>query len=80
MRSVNLIRAPLTALLPQTFDTAGLGAANRRALLNEVRLLASLSEHPHIVAFKDTFLTRDRQFFCVAMELLTGGTLSDMLK
>lgn len=63
----------------QTFDTAELGAANRSALLNEVRLLAAL-EHPHIVAFKNTFLTRDRQHVCVAMELLRGGTLGDMIK
>ena len=78
-RCIPLCLSRLFAYPPQIIDTAELGAANRRALLNEVRLLAAL-EHPHLVAFRDTFLTRDRQLFCVATELLTGGTLSDMLK
>lgn len=63
----------------QIFDTMELCAINRSSLLNEARLLAALP-HPHIVAFKDTFLTRDRQFVCLAMELLTGGTLAELLK
>lgn len=71
--------SPVSRLLVQAFDTAELNAANAAGLLNEVRLLAAL-RHPHIVAYKDTFLTGDRQFVCVAMELLTGGTLADLIK
>lgn len=60
------------------FDTLGLTAFSRDALLNEVQLLARL-DHPHIVQFREAYLG-ERHKLCVVMDLLTGGTLADLVR
>lgn len=64
---------------PQVFNTRGLDPARRKDLLNEVLLLAAL-DHPHIVRFREAFLSTERQELCVVTELLTGGTLADLIR
>ena len=51
-----------------------------RILLNEVQLLAVMSDHPHIVQYKDSFLSSDQERLNVVMELLQGDTLHQHIR
>lgn len=46
----------------------------RENALNEVRILASISD-PYIVGYKEAFLDEDSQSLCIVMEFATDGDL-----
>lgn len=46
--------------------------------MNEVRLLASLEPHAHVVHCLEGFM--DGQHLCIVMELLPGGELFDVIQ
>ena len=62
----------------QVFDNVDNSAADWRGLLREMVLLSTL-DHPHVVKFKEAYLSSDGTA-CVVMELLRGDTLAETLK
>lgn len=46
--------------------------------LNEVRILASIND-PHIVAYKEAFLTDNPSALCIVMEYADGGDLYEKI-
>ena len=58
-------------------ETEALGYAEQRAMLEEVRLLASL-RHPNLVCYYEAFVDHCR--LCVVMQLVSGGDLSTVLQ
>eukprot|EP00887_Chlorella_sp_A99_P003610 scaffold7.g3610.t1 len=58
-------------------ETAGLGYADQRAVLEEARLLASL-HHPCVVEYFEAFVDHHR--LCVVMEYVRGADLAAVLR
>jgi len=58
-------------------ELALLTPRERRAAINEVRLLASL-QHPYIIRYYESILIEG--FLCIVMEYAKNGDLSDMIK
>ena len=51
----------------------------REACRVEVELLRRLN-HPNIVGYKESFLTRNKESLCIVMEYCDGGDLCDLIK
>ena len=62
-------RSPLLAPNPQ----------DREATKIEVDLLRKLN-HPNIVGYKESFLTRTKETLCIVMTYCDGGDLADVIK
>ncbi|GAB4813400.1 hypothetical protein N2152v2_000446 [Parachlorella kessleri] len=50
----------------------------RWVAVNEVRILASLDPHPHVVSCMEGFL--DGDYLCIVMEYMPGGELADIIQ
>ena len=59
-------------------DMAQLEEALRWSAVNEIRILASLDPHPHVVNCYEGFLDGDH--LCIVMELMGGGELADIIQ
>ena len=46
--------------------------------MNEIRILASLDPHPHVVNCMEGFL--DGDYLCIVMEYMPGGELADIIQ
>ncbi len=50
----------------------------RWVAVNEIRILASLDPHPHVVNCMEGFLDGDH--LCIVMEYMPGGELADIIQ
>jgi NIMA (never in mitosis gene a)-related kinase len=57
----------------------GMNLKERKSILNEVRILASI-EHPNIIAYKEAFVDKDSTSLCIVMEYAEGGDLAQVVE
>ena len=57
----------------------GAGGGRRALAVGEVRLLASLAPHPHVVHCLEGFLDSGSRL-CAVMELASGGELAGIIR
>jgi len=50
----------------------------RKGLLNEVRILASI-DHPNIIGYKEAFTESSTGSLCIVMEYASGGDLRQLI-
>lgn len=60
-------------------DTSNLNKAGIESILNEIRILSSIS-NPYIVEYYEAFVDDDDSTFWIVMEYLGGGDLLNMIK
>lgn len=59
-------------------DLKGTTLDDRKGILNEVRILASI-EHPNIIAYKEAFVDSSTSSLCIVMEYASGGDLRQLI-
>lgn len=57
----------------------GMNMKERKTVLNEVRILASI-DHPNIIGYKEAFVDKDSSSLCIVMEYAEGGDLSQVIE
>lgn len=59
-------------------DLKGASLDDRKGILNEVRILASI-EHPNIIAYKEAFVDSASSSLCIVMEYASKGDLRHLI-
>ena len=60
-------------------DLSKMTSKERTASLNEARVLSSL-DHPNVIKYHDSFLSRKTEHLCIVMEYAEGGDLAHKIK